>query len=148
MKPMDEQFADILKPRLSLVQQKVGEDTAKLISERMKQNTMRGHGFANDPYDSTYSRSHSRRRKKLGLQVGKVDLRMNRRRIERTTETTEAGGTYIRFVEGGEIFKYHHAGTAKGGKTRSIFPKSPQSIPDDIKNDIVQKVQEVLIGQK
>ena len=147
MKPMDEQFADILRPRLDRINERVGEPVAELFAERMKRNTQAGHGFSNDPYDSAYSESHSRVRRKKGLQIGKVDLRMERRRIEQTrVDTVGKSATRIRHQEGGHIFKYHHAGTARGGKTRSIWPKSPQSIPEDIRLDITRKVQGALSG--
>ena len=148
MKPMDEQFADILKPRLSLVQKKVGGAAVQLIARQMKQNVDASKGFSNDPYDSVYSKSHRLERKKRGYPKGGVILKMGRRRINQTKIETTGQGARVSFVEGGDIFRYHHEGTAKGDKTRSIFPKSPQSIPDDIKSDIVQKVQEVLSGQK
>lgn len=149
MKTMDQQFADILRPRLDKINERVGEPVAQLFSERMKRNTEAGHGFSNDPYDSAYSDTHKKVRRKKGLQVGKVDLRMERRRIEQTrTESVGKDSTRIRFNEGGHIFKYHHTGTARGGKTRSIWPKTPQSIPDDIRASITQKVQGVLSGQK
>lgn len=148
MKSMQEQFADILLPRLGKMNEKAGQDVAKLFSARMKENTRQGIGFGSDPYDSSYSKSHRRVRRKKGLQTGRVDLRMDKRRIERTTEQTQGKQTNIRFVEGGDIFNYHHKGTARGGKTRSIWPKSPASVPDVLLQQTKEKIHEVLSGQK
>lgn len=151
MKDMGDQFMDIIGPRLQSMQPKVGPVAAEMIDARMKVNTEQGRGFSNDPYDSTYSPDHARKRRKRGLQTAKVDLRYTQRRIERTVIRNVGGnepGTRIEFAEGGHIFKWHHDGTAKGEKTRSIWPKSPMSIPRDLRNNIKTELHKVLSGQK
>lgn len=150
MKSMSEQFDEILAPRLDRVQEVAGKKFAESIAEKMKENTDRGVGFGADEYNSTYSKSHARVRRRKGLQVQRVDLRMSRRRIEQTRVTTTKGGagsSAISFQEGGQIFKMHHDGSAKGGKTRSIFPKTPDSVPDDMKVKAKKDVLGVLSGK-
>jgi hypothetical protein len=144
-----QQFRGIIEKRGQDVSKKVSGDVAAIFEERMKDNTEQGRGFENDQYDSTYSKSHTRARRREGLQTGRVDLRYKNRRIEETRVETTGGrraSATIRFSDGGDIFKLHHEGRAKGDKTRSIWPKSPQSVPDDIKRDAKRLVGEVLRG--
>jgi hypothetical protein len=148
---MDEQFKKIIKPRLDNVQKQVGNEIGELFANQMKSNTESGQGFGTDPYNNSYSRSHRNARRKQGLQVSNVDLRYKNSRIDSTqVQTTggKGGSTSIRFTDGGDIFKMHHDGTAKGNKTRSIWPKSPQSIPKSLTTEIKTVVGEVLRGQK
>lgn len=148
---MAEQFSAIIKPRLDRVSKEVTREVANIFDKQMKQNTREGRAFGNDEYDSSYSSSHKRARRRAGVQVGKVDLRYKERRIEQTNiETTSGKNTSatIRFAEGGDIFNLHHTGRAKGGKVRSIWPKTPESIPDTIKSQVKEMVGEILSGKK
>ncbi len=145
------QFRLTIQPRLDRVSQAVAGEVANIFEKQMKQNTMDGRGFGNDEYNSTYSESHRRARKRKGVQTGRVDLRYDKRRIEQTRIETTSGkkaSATIRFADGGEIFKMHHTGRAKGGKIRSIWPKTPRSVPDSIKDQIKGMVGEVLRGKK
>jgi hypothetical protein len=148
---MEQQFKSILKPRLDDVQKRVGDRVGELMADEMKSNTQAGHGFGNDPYDGNYSTSHKNARRKRGLQTTNVDLRYKNSRIDSTQVQTTGGAggsTSIRFTQGGEVFKMHHDGSAKGNKTRSIWPKTPESIPKNLKSEIKTVVGEVLRGQK
>lgn len=145
------QFNLIIKPRLDRVSKEVAGKVAKIFDKQMKQNTRDGRAFENDEYNSTYSDSHKRARKRQGVQTGRVDLRFKERRIEQTRIETTGGkraSATIRFADGGDIFKMHHTGRAKGGKIRSIWPKAPESVPDTIVAQIKNMVGEVLRGQK
>lgn len=150
-RPLYEQFDDIIRPRLNRVNNEAAKPVAEAVDKQMKENTEAGRGFGDDQYDSQYSESHVKERKRLGYQTGNVDLRMGNRRIE-NTEVSQVGGerpgVKIRFNQGGRIFGYHHTGDAKGGKVRSIFPKTPESVPDDIYNMAKRIVGEVLKGQR
>lgn len=141
---MGEQFSRIIEPRVKSLQQKAGGRVAQIISNKMKQNVEAGKGFGTDEFDSTYSESHARARKKKGFNTSRVNLKMGQRRINQTQVETTGEASTISFPDGGDIFKLHHKGTAKGGKIRSIFPKSPQSIPDEITENVKEIVQGVL----
>jgi hypothetical protein len=148
---IEEQLGKSLKEKTMDINKKVGKDVAKLFEDEMKLNTQQGRGFGQDQYDSTYSPSHRKERQRRGLQPDRVDLRMKHRRIERTVVETTAGSngsTTIKHAEHGDIFKLHHTGRAKGGKVRSIWPKSPESIPEKIKLRVKELVGEAMSGKK
>lgn len=145
-----EQLSRIYYDRLASIGSSLNE-TAIEIAERMKENTNANRAFGNDPYNDTYSKRYERWREKNGLKGGKVTLRAKKMRIERTTEPASYAspadkGVELGFVEGGEIFRYHHKGTAKGGKIRSIFPKEMASIPSDIFQRMVHNIVGALRG--
>lgn len=145
------QFENIIQPRIDRLNETVGRQVADVFEEKMKQNTLSGRGFGNDEYDSSYSQSHRSERRRQGLQTSRVTLRMKNRRIENTiVETTggKSGQTTIRHAEMGDIFKMHHTGRAMGGKVRSIWPKTPESIPQPVKNRVKELIAEGLRGQK
>lgn len=148
MNSLSEQFYSKINPRVASVNKKAGEEVARLFQDEMESNTRQGKGFGSDPYDANYSQSHARARRRKGLQTSHVDLRMDRKRIEQTHSTSTKTGTKIEFAEGGNIFKYHHTGSATGGKTRSIWPKSPESIPEFIKLQAKALITGVLRGEK
>jgi len=150
MKSMEAQFKEITKPRINSITQKAGKEVAGLFEEQMKANTQVGTGFGADPYNNDYSQSHRKRRKKLGLQTQNVDLRMKNSRIDQTKVQTTGGKkgvTAISFQSGGDIFQLHHTGNAKGNKIRSIWPKSPESIPKTLTSKVSDIVAEVLRGK-
>ena len=150
-KSLAQQFSEHIRPITNKLSEKVSEDVAVILDKQMKENTQEGRAFGADPYDNSYSTSHRNARRKRGLQTGRVDLRYTQRRIEKTRIETTSGKqakATIRFADGGDIFKLHHDGTAKGNKIRSIWPKSPESIPDHITQQVKQIVGEVLRGQK
>jgi len=139
---MGQQFKQIIEPRLDSMQQKAGGRVAQLISNKMKDNVEQGRGFGTDEFDAGYSESHAKKRRRKGLSTSRVNLKMGRRRINQTQVETTDNYSEVRFPEGGDIFKLHHTGRAKGNKTRSIFPKSPESIPEDI----VEQAKEIIKG--
>ncbi len=154
MKSLGEQFEAIIKPRIDKVNEQVAPKIAEDIAQRMKQNTLSGTAFGNDPYESSYqSASHRSKRRKQGLQVGTVDMRMGKRRIEQTKIEKVGGGKQgaeVQFqdADAAIIFNYHHKGTATGNHMRSIFPKSAESIPKETKVNAMKLVKEVLSGKK
>ncbi len=150
---MGAQFEEIIKPRMAKVNKEVAPGVASAIAEQMKRNSQAGTAFGNDEYESSYkSDSHKARRRKIGLQTQTVTMRMDSRRIEKTKVEKVGGGKRGAIVafedpEAGVIFNYHHKGTTYG-HTRSLFPKSVNSIPDKIKADAMKNVAEVLRGKK
>lgn len=151
MKDIGQQFRDIIEPRLARIDSDVATPMAEQINDRMKENTSKGSAFGSDPYDAKYSRRRKAQREALGLQVSHVDLRGVNRRIE-TAQVNTVGhgqpGVQISFARGGSIFKEHHTGTGPGKKVRSIFPKTEESVPDDIKDQAKTTLTEVLSGRK
>jgi hypothetical protein len=155
MTTLADQLSAILNSRIPDALAKGEVAMAEMLSEQMKDNSARGYGFGNDPYDNTYSRRSKSERSKMGLQIGTVELRRGNNRIETTkVEPSRGRGATIRFGEGGNIFKEHHLGqtisTKPSGRLpiRSIWPKSYESVPRDIIEDTMIVVKEVLCGNK
>jgi CO/xanthine dehydrogenase Mo-binding subunit len=124
----------------------IAVDTAESIAKQMKENTDAGRGFGADEYVNNYSLPYARRKKQGS--ISPVTLRGDRREIENTVVHKQTNSGTIKFndSDAGRIFNYHHRGIAKGGKTRSVFPKTPQSVPDSVRSEIRQKVREALSG--
>jgi hypothetical protein len=143
MKALGEQLREIIQRKAQGLEA-VARPIAADIESKMKDNTLRGSGFGSDEYINDYSENYAIRAK--GGNRSPVTLRASRRRIEQTNVDPIQGGARIRFAddEGGRIFRYHHEGTAKGGKTRSIFPKSVQSVPLETRAIAQAQVHEVL----
>jgi hypothetical protein len=155
MNTLADQLMDILSPRLDKAMELGSKRMAGWISDQMQENTYQGHGFGQDPYDNDYRPQSVYERNRLGLSTGVVTLRRGNNRIENTKiEYTQGTGATIEFVEGGQIFKEHHLGEAltapfnRNVPMRSIFPKSKDSVPNDIVEDTQTYVWEVLSGRK
>ena len=154
MKNIGDQFMDIITPRLGEIEERVAKPMVEKITEQMKENTRQGQGFGNDPYQSQYkSASHVKVRKKKGFQTSHVDLRMQKKRIENTYPPKKAeivgkgeAAVQVGFNEGGQIMLYHHTGRAKGSQVRSIFPKTPESVPQTTINEAQETLHKVLSG--
>lgn len=141
-----QQLERIYSARLASIGSSLNE-TAVEIAEQMKENTKAGRAFGNDPYEDKYSPKYSRKRVKMGLNSNPTILRAKGQRIERTTQPVVTGSTVeLGFIDGGRIFRYHHDGTAKGGKIRSIFPKWWVSVPRDIYERMVHNIVGALRG--
>jgi hypothetical protein len=109
----------------------VAFEVARVINDKMQENTLVGRGFGNDEYNNVYSDQYAKRKK--GGKLSPVTLRDEQYRIERAQiGLIGNNGAEITFPEFAEIFYYHHTGTATGGKTRSIFPKSEDSVPFEV----------------
>lgn len=133
---LGEQFMAIIKPRLDMADIEMG--MARLIDAQMKENVDVGQGFqgkVTDRYDRNYEPKYAKKREKKGFQVAYTDMQLRRKRIKNTVVEAQ-NGAVISFVEGGDIFKYHHDGinySKAGVKMRSIFPKEgSDSIPEPI----------------
>jgi len=119
-------------------------EVARAINDTMQENTLVGRAFGNDEYDNVYSDQYAKRKK--GGKLSPVTLRDQQFRIERAQiGLIGNNGAEITFPEFADIFYYHHSGTAKGGKTRSIFPKSEDSVPIEI-NDLAGRLVKDAIG--
>lgn len=149
------QFASIIRPRIERALERGSVTIANAITDQMEENTLRGRGFGADPYVNVYHPQSVEDRKRLGLQTDIVELRRGNRRIEDTKVVyTKGNGATIRFMQDGIIFKEHHEGKPltrpfnRNVPMRSIFPKSKESVPDDIVDEGYQMILEVLRGTK
>jgi len=146
--------AEKLQARLDKLNTVVAPKVAEAIDAAMKENTLSGRGFGNDRYDDTYVDSYKKVRRRAGLNESPVTLRYKTKSIENTRiETTAQQGSTIRFQDGnkGKIFKYHHEGiqySKAGLRMRSIFPKTDESIPAEIRQMTERLVGEVLRGNQ
>jgi len=148
---LGEQFESILTSRLNF--EDIEMYLARAIDAKMKQNVDEGTGFegkVKDKYDRKYEPKYAKKRSKEGFQVEYTDLQKKRKRIKNTIVEAQDGAV-ISFVEGGDIFKYHHDGVEyRNGrvKTRSIFPKEgSESLPQDIIDDTTKRLTAKLRGK-
>ena len=158
---LGEQFESILTSRLNF--EDIEMYLAKLIEAKMHENVDEGKGFSGkvtDEYRSDYEKidydkqknvtnvmGYAKYRQDRGFRIDKTNLQLRRKRIKNTIVEAQDGAV-ISFVEGGDIFKYHHTGKAKGGKVRSIFPKEgSESLPQDIIDDTTKRLTAKLRGK-
>ena len=125
---------------------------AKRIEEQMHDNVDIGQGFqgkgVKDRFDRVYEKGYAAKRKKAGFQVAHTDLQRDKKRIKGTHVESQKGAVIFFEQGGGDIFKYHHTGKAKGGKVRSIFPKEgSDSLPQDIIDDTTKRLTAKLRGK-
>lgn len=150
MDSMAKQFSDIIEPRMKTLNRTAGELVAIEIATQMLENTEAGRGFGNDPYQKEYSQRSKRERRKLNLQTSHADLRRKNKRIETVNTSSNDKETNIKFSSGGRIFKLHHEGLYDGRvkmPERSIFPKSPESVPESIFKKAAVYIAEALRGK-
>ena len=141
-----------LNEKLALLNQTATPQIADKIAEQMKQNSNTGKAFGNDRYDDKYVDSYKKVRKRKGLGTSPVTLRATSKRIENTKIETTGTGSTISFADGkaGEIFKYHHDGIdyrRVGNRMRSIFPKTDQSVPQEIRDFATKLIGDILRGR-
>lgn len=140
---LGDQFLAIITPRLVNVN-KVSEPVATDIKDRMLVNTSEGRSFVNARYDNTYSRPYANRAK--GGERSPVNLRGENLGIETAKVVMAPLASTISFSIDGQILKYHHDGTARGGRVRTIFPKAIDQVPTETKQLAQSGVLEVLRG--
>lgn len=141
-----------LNEKLAMLNQTATPQIADKIAEQMKQNSATGKAFGNDRYDDQYADSYKKVRQRKGLGTSPVTLRATSKRIENTRIETTGSGSTISFADGkaGEIFKYHHDGIdyrRVGNRMRSIFPKSDQSVPQEIRDFATKLIGDILRGR-
>ena len=141
-----------LNEKLAMLNQTATPQIADKIAEQMKQNSNTGKAFGNDRYDDQYADSYKKVRQRKGLGTSPVTLRATSKRIENTRIETTGTGSTISFADGkaGEIFKYHHDGIdyrKVGNRMRSIFPKSDQSVPQEIRDFASKLIGDILRGR-
>lgn len=126
----------------------VAEVVAKEIGDQMDLNAQSGKSFANQEYNNTYSADYAKRVK--GGQLSPVTIRDKNKRIEQRVvgrdKAKKKATVFFQDQEFSIILRYHHEGTAKGGKMRSLFPKSANAVPKDIQLKALKGVQEALTG--
>ena len=154
-----------LNEKLAMLNQTATPQIADKIAEQMKVNTATGKAFGNDRYDNTYqgagvasksgksqNSGYARKRELAGVPTSPVSMRFKSNRIENTRIETTGTGSTISFADGkaGEIFKYHHDGIdyrRVGNRMRSIFPKSDQSVPQEIRDFATKLIGDILRGR-
>jgi len=146
------QIAKDVNARLERLNLEVTPQIADALEREMKQNTARGTAFGSDRDDDTYTERYKRKRERAGVPTAPVTLRFKSNRIENTRTETTGKGTIISFDDPkmGVIFKYHHDGidySKVGLRTRSIWPKSGDSVPPSIRDIAQRLIGEVLRGR-
>jgi hypothetical protein len=161
---LGEQFESILTSRLNF--EDIEMYMARAIDAKMKQNVDEGKGFSGrvtDEYRSDYEKidydkqknvtnvmGYAKYRQDRGFRIDKTNLQLRRKRIKNTIVEAQDGAV-ISFVEGGDIFKYHHDGIDYKKarlKVRSIFPKEgSDSLPQDIIDDTTKRLTAKLRGK-
>lgn len=141
-----------LNDKLATLNQIATPQIADKIAEQMKQNTATGRAFGNDRYNDQYVDSYKKVRSRAGVGTSPVTMRFKSKRIEQTRIETSGTGSTISFADGkaGEIFKYHHDGIdykKVGTRVRSIFPKSDQSVPQEIRDFATKLIGDILRGR-
>lgn len=146
-------IADQINANLERLNLEVSPKIAEAIAAEMKQNTSRGTAFGSDHYDNKYTDLYKAKRIRAGVPTSPVTLRFRSNRIEQTKPIVGTNeGSVIKFdsSEMGVIFKYHHDGivySKVGNRTRSIFPKTGESVPQSIRDLASRLVGEVLRGR-
>lgn len=140
---MGDQFLAIITPRIAKINS-ASEVVAVDIKDRMLENTSEGRSFVNAPYFASYTTPYANRAK--GGNRTPVTLRGERLGIETAKVTMAPKGSMISFGIDGDILKYHHEGTARGGRVRTIFPKAIDQVPPETKDVAYQAGFEVLNG--
>lgn len=150
-------IADDINAKLATLNETVTPVIAEAIAQQMRDNTSMGTSFGKDRYDAKYQgydegvknrhAGYARKRERAGLPPAPVTLRYKTKSIESTFVETTGKGSTIKFTDPDKavIFKYHHDGinyTKVGNRMRSIFPKTPESIPLAIR-----ELAERLVGE-
>ena len=148
MQSLADQLISIIMRKSENLDQ-VAEVVAKNIGDAMDLNSKSGKTFSNQEYDNTYSEKYAKRVK--GGQTSPVTMRNSDRHIEqRKTEKNKANkSAKVSFLneEFGIIFRYHHEGTAKGNKIRSLFPKTAKAVPFEIREIALKRAGRMLSGK-
>jgi hypothetical protein len=140
------QLQKSLAPRVAKLNTEIAPKIAEQIKDRALENTRNARGFGNDPYKETYSPNY----KPVPRNKTRVDLRRKQMRIEKMSITAINANTGAEIgwddAEHRKLFYFHHH--AKNPNfIRSIFPRSPMSIPVDIQNNIIKLVGDLLRGK-
>ena len=149
------QAANLIQKRFDRVVEQAAKPFLLEVFGRMNQLTLGGRSFDGLRYESTYSKSHKRSRRRGGYQTNYVDLRMADRRIEKHRYTNEGSKNFAEIgfetPSDGQIFYNHHFGRYKGPGnpkfTREIFPKYWINVPEDIKKNLMKRIGNVMNGR-
>lgn len=141
-----------LNDKLATLNQIATPQIADKIDQQMKDNTATGKAFGNDRYDNQYVESYKKVRSRAGVGTSPVTMRFKSKRIEQTNIETTGTGSTISFADdkAGVIFKYHHDGIdykRVKERVRSIFPKSDQSVPQEIRDFATRIIGDILRGR-
>lgn len=157
MKPLGNQFEDIINKVMPKALKQVAMQSATLINKQMHVNVDAGKDFAGKAYPK-YAQDTARRRRKIGLSGSLTPVTLQR--IEKNIKLAEikidlAGKSEavatIKFQgkpeEGkyswGQIFNFHHEGMGRNPE-RNIFPKQAQHVPSRITKTVKTIGAEVL----
>jgi hypothetical protein len=144
--PMGTQWAFIIGRRLRKLNEQAAPLVAEVVKDEMLVNTAEGHGFGNDVYVAKYTPAYAKRR--WDKKDSPVNLRDSDFSLETAHVSFDGIGGLISFNSKGNIFRFHHDGTARGDKMRSIFPKTVRSLPKSVKLTALKEGRRVLSGQQ
>lgn len=119
------------------------------VGVRMKANARAGKSFPGEFYQRNYAKSTAQERRRLGLQISKVDLQRFLKRIDKTASRRLTDGATLYFTIGkvkvrgkgrrqltaGQLMYVHHHGLGNL-PIRTVFPKSHDSVPKESKSII------------
>lgn len=142
MKSLGQQFRDKMLPRVSNEQKwnSVAEQVGKQLVEGAQYRSRKGETVRGGRYNRRYAQSTKRAKGKKDP----VDLRDKDYTIKKMR--TSSAGDGKANIRGAHRLKRHDQGTAKGGKTRQLFPKSSDQVPRGIVTYLKKKLKRILLG--
>lgn len=95
-------------------------------------------------WNNRYNTKYARREK--GGSTSPVTLRNKKSSIEKTSISVVGKGGSLNFTDSrkARIFQFHQDGTAKGGKTRQIYPETIAELPNEVTETIINGVRKIL----
>jgi hypothetical protein len=146
---MGDQWAVIIRSRIPKLNAFAAVQVAEVVKDEMLENTLQGRSFGDEVYEPDYSPAYAKRRviSPTFPQLSPVKLRNKDLSLETANVVFDGRGGMISFVSKGNIFRYHHDGTAKGKKMRTIFPKRVQNVPQTVKLTAYRAGKAVLSGK-
>jgi hypothetical protein len=144
MKSIGEQLIGIIERKAQSLDV-VAETAVRAIGEKMEEQTKGGQTFPGETYVNLYDKRYAEANKKPR---SPVTMRNGSNRIEEWDVKKSGKGARLDFFDSeiAIIFRYHHEGTATGGKIRTLFPKSGNAVPLEIKSKLIKDVAGALTG--
>ena len=148
MQSLADQLISIIMRKSENLDQ-VAEVVAKNIGDAMDLNSKSGKTFGNQEYNNTYSQKYAD--KKKGGQLSPVTIRDEEKRIEQRVvgrdKAKKKATVFFQDQEFSIVLRYHHEGTAKGNKIRSLFPKTAKAVPFEIREIALKRAGRMLSGK-
>lgn len=141
MKSLGQQFSDKMMPR---IEEKFFNKATETLAEDMIEDarTRSADGQAlpqakwNNRYERTQAKKHGRTKP--------VTLRDTGASMKGMRSNKAARGAAI---HGSQKLRWHDTGTAKGGKTRQLFPKTLEQFPAQLLSQYIKSIKRILDGQ-